>query len=35
MEVKTLMVTVKETKLHTCKVELQGLLNLNGKKNDE
>jgi len=35
MDVKTLMATLKETKLHICRVELQGLLNLNGKKNDE
>jgi hypothetical protein len=35
MEVKTLMATLKETKMHTCRVELQGLLNLSGKKNDE
>jgi hypothetical protein len=35
MEVKTLMATLKETKLHTCRVELQGLLNQSGKKNDE
>jgi len=34
-EMKTLMATLKETKLHMCRIELQGLLNLSGKKNDE
>jgi hypothetical protein len=35
MEVRTLKATSKETKQHICKVKLQGLANLNGKKNDE
>jgi hypothetical protein len=35
MEAKTLKVTLKETKQHTCGVELQGLPNLTRKKNDE
>jgi hypothetical protein len=35
METKTLKATPKETKHHTCRVELQGLPNLTWKKNDK
>jgi hypothetical protein len=35
MEARTLKATLKQIKQHTCKVELQGLPNLIGKKNDE
>ncbi len=35
MEVKTLKVTPKYIKQHTCRVELQGLPNITKKINDE
>jgi len=35
MEARTLEATLKETKQHICRVELQGLPNLTQKNNDE